>query len=226
MTELEWLSCGDPRLLQRSLPGRISERKARLYACACCRRVEFLLRDVRALRALEVAERYAEGKATSIELLAASRWADKAKQAAWRRDAERLTYAAVGSACQAWRNVPLADPELVAAAWVGAKPTTDGTERQLALSSQWALLAELCREVVGNPFRPVMIDPMWLQWNDRAIPGLARGIYERGHFEGLPILGDALEDAGCTDRSLLDHCRGPGPHVRGCWLLDLLTGKN
>jgi hypothetical protein len=54
---------------------------------------------------------------------------------------------------------------------------------------------------------------------------MAQAIYNERGFDRLPILGDALEDAGCTDRDILDHCRGPGPHVRGCWAVDLLLGK-
>ena len=76
------------------------------------------------------------------------------------------------------------------------------------------------------------IPPTVLNWNDRAIPRLAEAIYEKRRLpEGtleparLAVLADALEDAGCTDGDLLTHLRGPGPHVRGCWVVDLLLGK-
>jgi serine/threonine-protein kinase len=65
----------------------------------------------------------------------------------------------------------------------------------------------------------------WRRWNDGTAAQLARAIAEANRFEDLPILGDALEDAGCTDEAILRHCRGPGPHVRGCWVLGLLLGK-
>jgi hypothetical protein len=84
----------------------------------------------------------------------------------------------------------------------------------------------LLREIVGNPFRsPSIIDPFWLAWNDGTVPKIAQGIYNERAFDRLPVLADALLDAGCTDPDLLDHLRGPGPHVRGCHVLDLLLGR-
>jgi hypothetical protein len=84
----------------------------------------------------------------------------------------------------------------------------------------------LLREVFPNPFRPMQIDRAWLSWNDGTIPKLAQAIYDERRFADLPILGDALEEAGCTDADILAHCRGGGEHVRGCWVVDLLLGKN
>ena len=77
----------------------------------------------------------------------------------------------------------------------------------------------------GNPFRTTPIDAAWLGWNDGAVVKLAQGIYAGRAFDRLPILADALEDAGCSAADLLDHCRRPGPHVRGCWVVDLLTAR-
>jgi hypothetical protein len=77
----------------------------------------------------------------------------------------------------------------------------------------------------GNPFRPSTIVPEWQTWNNRTIPKLARTIYDERRYDIMPILGDALEDAGCGDAQILDHCRGAGPHVRGCWVVDLILGK-
>src|SRR5262249_44692480 len=81
--------------------------------------------------------------------------------------------------------------------------------------------ADLLRAIFGNPFRPVAIDPSWLSWNGGTLPEMARAIYDERRFEELPVLADALERAGCADRDILAHCRGPGEHVRGCWVLDL-----
>jgi hypothetical protein len=83
----------------------------------------------------------------------------------------------------------------------------------------------LLREIVGNPFRPFALDPAWLRWSEGLVARLGQSIYEDRGFERLPILADALEDAGCTDAAILDHLRGPGPHARGCWALDALLGK-
>jgi hypothetical protein len=85
------------------------------------------------------------------------------------------------------------------------------------------LNAMLLRDIVGNPFRPFSADPAWLT---STVVTLATGIYEQRAFDRMPILADALQDAGCEDADILDHCRGAGPHVRGCWVVDLLLGKS
>ncbi|WP_246173508.1 hypothetical protein [Limnoglobus roseus] len=80
----------------------------------------------------------------------------------------------------------------------------------------------LLRDIFGNPFRPVTFSPAWL--TPTAV-GLAQAIYEDRAFDRLPILADALQDAGCEDEAILGHCRGDGPHVRGCWVVDGVLGK-
>jgi hypothetical protein len=75
---------------------------------------------------------------------------------------------------------------------------------------------------MGNPFRPITFDPAW---RTPAALSLARSMYEERRFEEMPLLGDALEEAGCRDEAILAHCRGPNTHARGCWLVDLLLGK-
>ena len=82
--------------------------------------------------------------------------------------------------------------------------------------------AGLLREIFGNPFRPVALDPRWLTSDAVA---LARGVYADGAFDRLPILADALQDAGCDNPNILDHLRGDRGHVRGCWALDLILAK-
>src|SRR5262249_60028660 len=89
-----------------------------------------------------------------------------------------------------------------------------------------ALQSTLLREIFGNPFRPTpALYPRWLAWNDGTVAKLAAAIYDGRRFADLPILADALEEAGCTDAAMLAHCRGGGEHVRGCWVVDLLTGR-
>jgi hypothetical protein len=85
--------------------------------------------------------------------------------------------------------------------------------------------ADLVREVFGNPFRSPGIAPAWLLWNDGTVTKLAHSIYDEGAFDQMPILADALEEAGCTDAAVLDHCRGSAGHFRGCWVVDLLLRK-
>ncbi len=84
---------------------------------------------------------------------------------------------------------------------------------------------DLVRELWGNPFRPPVVARSWLSWNDGVVVRLAEAIYEEHAFERMPLLADALLDAGCTDEALLAHCREPRPHARGCWVLDALLGK-
>jgi hypothetical protein len=80
----------------------------------------------------------------------------------------------------------------------------------------------LLRDILGNPFRPARLVRRWLT---PAVVSLAAGLYAEGAFDRLPILGDALEEAGCGNADMLAHCRGDGPHVRGCWVVDLVLGK-
>ena len=85
--------------------------------------------------------------------------------------------------------------------------------------------AGISRDVFGNPFLSVTINPAWLGWNDSTVQKIAQAIYDERAFDRLPILADALEEAGCTNADILGHCRQPGEHVRGCWVVDLLLGK-
>src|SRR5262249_43605345 len=93
------------------------------------------------------------------------------------------------------------------------------------LTKERSIRADLIRDIIGNPFRPVAIDLSGLGWNGGTVLHLAQSIYLGRRFGDLPILADALEDAGCTDPDILGHCRGPGPHTRGCWPVDLVLGK-
>lgn len=83
----------------------------------------------------------------------------------------------------------------------------------------------ILHDIFGNPFRTVAADPSWLAWNNGTVPALAQAIYDDRAFDRLPILADALEDAGCHNADILEHCRGGGEHARGCWVVDLVLGK-
>jgi hypothetical protein len=100
-------------------------------------------------------------------------------------------------------------------------PTTSG-RFDLHVTREQGEQCVLIRCVVGNPFRPIALDPSWL--TPTAVT-LARQMYESRDFTPMPILADALQDAGCDNTDILNHCRGEGPHVRGCWVVDLLLGK-
>jgi hypothetical protein len=110
-------------------------------------------------------------------------------------------------------------PAIVGPQWHGEWKKAEGAEL--------AAHAGLVRCLFGNPFGPARsVDPDWLTRDRGAVPCVASAIYFERAFDRLPILADALEDAGCTDTVLLGHLRGPGPHVRGCWALDLVLGKS
>jgi hypothetical protein len=96
-------------------------------------------------------------------------------------------------------------------------PRTKATRRATEELAQ----ADLIR-CFGNPFRPITFSP---EWRTDTTLSLAQQMYDSRDFGAMPILADALQDAGCEDEQLLTHCRGPGPHVRGCWVVDLVLGK-
>jgi hypothetical protein len=106
-------------------------------------------------------------------------------------------------------------------------------EVEAAVAPERAAQAVLCRDIFGSlSFRPVTIAPPVLAWSDGTVRRIAEGIYEErllpaGTLDNtrLAILADALLDAGCDDEDLIQHCRSAGPHVRGCWAVDLILGK-
>jgi hypothetical protein len=204
MTEPEWLVCTDVRRMLTFLRGNLSERKRRLFGIGCCRRLWPLVSDDRSLRAVEIAERYADGFGSEQDVDAAHR-----------------------AACEV-ANSGATSPPAAFALWTVAYATSIDAaffiETYLATlpDTEEAFEAPILRDVVGNPFRPVALDSAW---RTPTVMALADAIYEHRRFDDLPVLADALEEAGCTDAGILDHCRGPGPHVRGCWIVDLLTGR-
>jgi hypothetical protein len=230
MTELDWLAGNDPAPMLDFVRARLSERKARLFAVACCQRIEDLLPDEWGRKSLAVAERFADGQASDLELLLAAGLAYQDAQAfCWRRSACNAAFAAVGAKIAALGAA-------FAAAQAVAEPDRVARFHELfgepifppgpaALANERIAQCELLRCLAGNPWRPVSIDPGWLAWDGGTVRNLARTIYEQRLFECLPILGDALEDAGCAEDRLLRHCRQGGAHARGCWVVDELLRR-
>jgi hypothetical protein len=108
----------------------------------------------------------------------------------------------------------------------GAAGWVDVSAKDAVRAAARKVQGDLLREIFGNPFRAALaIDASLLRWNDGLIPRLAAAAYEGRAFDRLPILADALEEAGCSDADLLGHLRGPGPHVLGCCAVDALLGK-
>ena len=222
MTEAEWLACADPAAMLDALGERASERKLRLFGYACCRRAAHLLPDERSWRAVEFAAAYADGAVTAGHLWDACEAAAEAEEAAPNGPAYS---AALAATCLSADDVTQVDG---AAAWAaealagGWSEEVRGPADGAAFAAERREQAVLLRDVFGRAFRPVALDPSWLT---SAAVSLARGIYADQAFDRLPILADALQDAGCEQPDILAHCRAEGPHARGCWVVDLVLGK-
>src|SRR5262249_16173338 len=96
---------------------------------------------------------------------------------------------------------------------------------ELPMTEMRKAIADLLREIFGNPFRSLAVDPSWVAWQCGTVVKLAQGIYADRAFERLPVLLDALEEAGCAEAEILGHWRQGGLHLRGCWVVDLLLGE-
>jgi hypothetical protein len=202
---------------------RSNHRKLRLWACACCRRLDDLLSDPRSQNAVRVAERKADGVADKSEAQAAKRAAMRVPRV---KDGEITgvdSFSAAEWAASAAALTPNADPssfsQTAAIRAAIARVRAGRAKRQAEDKSQFVLL----RDVFGNPFRPVAFDAAW---RTPTAVALARGMYESRDFGAMPILADALQDAGCDSDDVLNHCRDAhATHVRGCWVVDLVLGK-
>jgi hypothetical protein len=219
VSESAWLTSTDPQAMLAFLRDRgpVSERKVRLFAVACCHRLRDLLREDVLHFAVGVLE---EGRVHSL---------GDSEYEVLRDQLERAVYAIPPA------GDPMATARSVAALAVSSAFHSFGqyqpvahfvVQAQVAAGrnqvAEVALQAALLRDIVGNPFRPVPFSP---GWRTEAAVALARGIYEERAFERMPVLADALEDAGCDSAEVLEHCRGDEPHVRGCWGVDAVLGK-
>ena len=207
MTESEWLACVDPQRMLTYLHGIVSDRKLRLFGCAFCRSVWNWISEDCFRNAVEVAERFADGQATTRELTEAKRESGAAFERSGLQGVTGKPQKAKGCA---WSTTRSAGSAAMYPLWVFTTP--DEKERQLSL----------LRDIFGNPFRPSVLSSAWIT---PQVQNLAHNIYEDRKFDRLPDLADALEEGGCHETEILDHCRHPGPHVRGCWVVDLLLGK-
>ena len=197
MTEEEWLTNRDAAQIPAPLQNQFSDRTRRLFVVAACRIEKLVELDPRVVPVLDAAERFADDDDTMIlaELFRANLRYDEAQVEFIR--ARRYDDLQ-------WLRM--------------ATCLTDIPIRLQPLSGKGWLL----RDIFGNPFRPVAFDPAW---RSEAAVGIARGIYDDRAFERMPILADALQEAGCEHSDILAHCREPGVHVRGCWVVDLVLGK-
>lgn len=196
--------------VQRSKGGR---RKLRLYAVGCCRRVWELLPDDRLRKAVEVAERFADEEVDKAKLLAAEKRVRPLEADDYFPRLPARAARAVGMAVAACGE-SASNAAFVMTALLPT-PIADGAKGD-------RVLCDLLRCVFGNPFKKPEFNK---KWRTESVTALASGIYADHAFDRLPILADALEEAGCDDPAMLTHLRGPGPHCRGCWVLDLALGR-
>jgi hypothetical protein len=214
VTEDEWLNSTDPQAMLTFLrdSGKASDRKMRLLACACVRRLWTLLQDDRSRQAVSAAESFSDG-ALSVEKLAH----------------------AFAAAAEVYRTAGLQTPNQLATARAAgdtAAPSAWDAASEAVRPLQY-LHCHLCREIVGNPFYPLRRPAhALLARHDRTVIRLATAVYEDRllpagtlRADRLAILADALEDAGSSDAGLLAHLRSPGPHVRGCVAVDAILGR-
>lgn len=219
MTEAEWVACSDSYRMLRPCRKiiRYHPRKGWLFAVACCFRIWHLLNDPRSQAAIGMAEQYAEGLVSQDQLKVAETDARIAHDEAFRLKgkvgASGEWAAQFAASSDAWNAASHASNFAYVAA--GDPVLEPGTEK----SAQ----ADIARCIFGPfPFRSVIVNSHWL---NRTVVSLAQAIYDDRAFDRLSILADALEDAGCADADILVHCRGPVPHVLGCWVVDSLLGK-
>jgi hypothetical protein len=215
MTEQEWLQSTEPDPMLDYLAGRqdASDRKLRLLAVGYARRHWDSVEDSGSGKGIEIAERYADGAAGERELHLGWRVAINAAHRG-KQEHHTADWSAV---------VTLMDSGGECVDFVVRDVLNDPTPEHAA---ERAVLCDLLRDVFGNPFRPVQVARSrlrsWLKWNDGTVRRLARTIYDERAFDRLPVLADAVEEAGCDNEEIINHCRGGGPHVRGCFVLDLL----
>jgi hypothetical protein len=228
VTEAEWLNETHPFDMLRwweYYRGKPSARRQRLLACACCRLISHLMTDECLRQAVETAEAYADGMASDEEM---ARLHEQARALGLARG-EVLQHMSGNTP----ENAALADSWRVAHAVADAAGPDDGPfgnamhnaaqDGGRGRDTEDPGQAALIREILGSPLRQAVVDPAWRTPN---VLALARGIHEDRAFDRMPILADALEDAGCDDDSILEHCRGDGPHVRGCWVVDVILGRS
>ena len=211
MTEDQWLTCDNPEQMLESVRGKATKRKLRLFAAACFRRLTHLLTDDRQIQAIDLLEDAPDEIALPQAVV---------------RGVRHALPPSVDSFGGKYKNSD--DPYFVAL-MLYRELVSSSTAHHATFATRGlaeAGVAErteqcrLLRCILGPlPFRDIHVSPSWAT---PPVIAVARGIYEQRAFEKLPMLGDALHQAGCHEAEIMSHCQEPGPHVRGCWVVDLL----
>jgi hypothetical protein len=235
VTEEAWLGWDDrPAVLANFALPHVSDRKLRLFMIGCCGLVADAMVDDRSKRAVEMAVRYVDGEAGESELRAAHDAAVAARMLTpYHRDpgyrAMNPQYAAAGLASGATGSIDRKPTEDMPDGWMSicaAATTSDSVILQTCVAAAGDPLigpkiSTILRDICGNPFDRVRWDD---KWSLPRVIALANTIYDRNEYGRLAELADAMEEEGCREQSVLDHCRSSGPHVKGCWVLDLVLG--
>lgn len=237
-------NCENPITLLQDCSRTVSQRKLRLFAVTCCQSVADLIREEGLHSALDVAWNFANdlsydearrNASNLIQQMPAYRllnyqWLNQRSMiqhylaqavfASVQVDSllaarEASIYAAqaaeAAESCGLWPISPRIDP----------RPLDQRSEPFTEKIRQTAWL----QEIIGDPQRVIEIEDSWLSWNDETVPKMAQWIENERCFDDLPFLGDALEEAGCNDQAILNHCRVPQEHLPGCWLIDALLSR-
>lgn len=227
LNENEWQNCSDPQAMLEFLKGRTSDRKAKLFAAAAFQLVGGLLQDKGQQRAIELLEQMAEGTATPESVRRGALGARRAIPRDGMQMKESvddpyfvalMLYRSIVSSSHPRKDVLLGRSANGAAAH--AALAGSGVYDSEAVRAK---MCRLLRDIFGNPFHAVGMDSCCLT---PPVISVAKTIYDQRRFERMPQLADALTAAGCTDPTVLEHCRGEGLHVRGCWAIDLVLKKD
>jgi len=228
VTEQEWFETTEATALLKHLQGRVTDRKMRLLACAACQRIwHWIPPKIQAAiaRLEQIAGDYT-AKAEILKLRVIGREAERVDPA------NAVQWAAALAGQYATEATSHSETSVscisFAAEAVGLSAAQKDRSRisvafDIARGREARAQCLLIRDIFGDPFHPVTFRPAW---RTATVTSLAEAIYADRAFDRLPILADALEDAGCTSAEVLEHCRGPGPHARGCWVVDLVLGKS
>jgi hypothetical protein len=235
MTEEDWLSATDPTPMLEFLRGKASDRKLRIIGCNCAWHILPILQVGRLSALLTASERAADGEDMTSVIGAILTEFNNDREHTGQKYTHLVGCPGIAFAAghppqnnlfrqafdwlaitAAWWAVP--DATVVPESW----GTPLDPAWQQAWASERAWQASTFREVIGNPFHPIPLNPTW---QTSTVLALAQGIYQDRAFDRLPILADALQDASCDNPDLLNHLRSEGPHTRGCWAIDLLTNR-
>ena len=227
ITEQDWLSAPTLNALDLYRSAKGQHRKWRLFAAACCRRAMSLIPDARLEPVAVATEQFADGE---IDWDAVKRirriFTTIRREIGDQFGPKEALYDTVVALERASSNKPtdaLSTTEYARYAFCamtrGSRKKDAWEKAGQAEECQQLLLA---RDIFGNPFRLVVFSPVW---RTEHTTGIAAKMYDDRDFAAMPILADALEEAGCDNNDILTHCREPGGHGRGCWVVDLVLGK-